>query len=168
LGGETVEVLITLVLFFLLVLTIIEFSIVVFDKGVVASAARVGARQGSLYWIDPSNYDPDDSKNNIRIRESMISSAVDQYLDVLIQPHATGASPQYSAQGFNKNGAAASATFDENTLPEVYCDQGLCAGDADVAVAIQYNYDGAGVTAVPWIPGIGLDVTSGSATEADF
>jgi hypothetical protein len=84
-----VEALLTIIATFFLILAIIDFSVAVYDNGAVVGASRVGARQASLFWIDPSTYDPDDLENNIRIKESMIRSGVDAYLEFLMRPNAT-------------------------------------------------------------------------------
>ena len=57
-GAETVEFMITLLLFFAVFLMIIEFAIVTYDRGTINNAVREGSRQASLYWVDPALYDP--------------------------------------------------------------------------------------------------------------
>ena len=50
-GAETVEFMITLLLFFAVFLMIIEFAIVTYDRGTINNAVREGSRQASLYWV---------------------------------------------------------------------------------------------------------------------
>lgn len=85
-GAETVEVMFTLTIFLLLTFTIIHFAILLYDQGVITHAARVGARQSSLYWVYPDrdHYDREDPKKNIRIDERMIESAVVATLEQLV------------------------------------------------------------------------------------
>jgi Flp pilus assembly protein TadG len=86
-GAETVEFLLTLLLFFVVFFMIIDYAITMFDKGTIINAARVGARQGSLYWVDPEDYDPTNPLDNIRMKESMVDTALDYFIDnVLINP----------------------------------------------------------------------------------
>ena len=54
-GAHTVEFMLTLMLFLLVFLTVIEFAIVVYDRGTVNNTVRWGSRQASLFWIDPND-----------------------------------------------------------------------------------------------------------------
>lgn len=86
-GGDTVEFALLAPLFFLLLFLILDMSILVYDQQVLNHAARYAARQGTLYWVDPADYDPTVPRENIRIRSDMIDSAVDYFFDnMLIKP----------------------------------------------------------------------------------
>ncbi len=88
-GAEMVEFILTLPFFFIVVFMFIDFGIVLFDKGTLNEASRIGARQASLFWIDPANYNNDpknatEIRRNIRMKESMIVTAVDLYRDNIL------------------------------------------------------------------------------------
>ena len=78
-GGETVEFAIFAGVFFLMVFAVIDMSFAVFNQGITNQAARYGARQGTLYWVDPARYDLTNPMGNIRVRERFIVSGVDYY-----------------------------------------------------------------------------------------
>ena len=82
-GGETVEFALLALPFFLLLFAVTDFAFAVFNQGVVNRASAVAARQGSLYWLDPTrgNYSPTDPLGNVRVNEHLITSAVDFYND---------------------------------------------------------------------------------------
>jgi hypothetical protein len=78
-GGEVVEFAIFASVFFLMIFAIIDMSFAVFNQGITNQAARYGARQGTLYWVDPARYNPSNPMGNIRVREQFIVSGVDYY-----------------------------------------------------------------------------------------
>lgn len=49
-GGETVEFALLAFFFFLLLFTIIDMSLVMFNNAATNHAARYAAREGTLYW----------------------------------------------------------------------------------------------------------------------
>jgi len=171
-GAETVELALTLVLFFFIVFTILDFSLAAYNKGAVVTASRIGARQGSLFWIDPNNYDRTAPTANVRIKQTMISSAVSPFLSLVMrQP---GDSNSQEERVFDEN-------FDPDnddppdalTSSDVVCCPGgsgctveVCASRADVVIDLNYVYQG--FTAVPWIPSLKLSGSAGTRTEADL
>ena len=170
-GAETVETALTLVLFFFLLFTILDFAIGVYDQGVVATASRVGARQGSLYWIDPSDYDASDIANNVRIKEDMIDSAVEFYLSLLMRPGADVPTPEYRVypEGFVFGTDSEPAALNTNDLvccSDANCDVKTCVSRASVGVDVDYPYSG--FSAVPWVPDLPLRAVVGSPTEPDL
>jgi hypothetical protein len=154
----------TLVLFFFLVFTIIDLSVAIYNQGVVATASRVGARQASLFWMDPSDYSPTDTANNVRIKESMIDSAVAFYLSLLIRPSTDDRTAEYRVSG-------ATLDPDDGTSDLVCCSAAsctvtTCVSEASVGVDITYPYSG--FSAVPWIPDLPLRAVVGAAAEAEL
>ena len=86
-GAETVEFALTLVAFFIVFFMLVDYSITMFDQGTLINSACVAARQGSLYWTDPDPdvYDPTQPLDNIRMKRSMIDTALNYYLAALIK-----------------------------------------------------------------------------------
>ena len=149
-GAELVEFLITLLLFFILFFTIIDFSIAIYDKGTVVNAARVGARQGSLFWLDPFTYDPTTPLQNVRLQERLIDSAVDAHLSLLLNPDG-----QEVSQVF---------TVDGNALAEDEVVAGVSG--AEIIVNLAYTYGG--LTGVPGISGLTLRALTGALAEPEL
>ena len=80
-GAEMVEFTLTLLLWFITFFVIFELAIVMYDKGAVLNATRVGARQASLYWVDPDGYEKDDPLANTSLKTAMVATAVDYWVD---------------------------------------------------------------------------------------
>ena len=86
-GAEMVETIVTMLFFFIILLLIIDFAILLFDRGTLAEASRIGARQASLYWIYPDDtsantacpYDDLHPVQTVCMQEAMIVTAVDLY-----------------------------------------------------------------------------------------
>ena len=72
-GTETVEFALIGLLFFLFLFLIIDMTIMMYDIQVIHHAARYSARQGTLFWMNPSDYDV---KDPARIKENMITDAI--------------------------------------------------------------------------------------------
>jgi hypothetical protein len=87
-GAETVELALTLVAFFIVFFMLVDYSVTMFDRGTFINATRVAARQGSLYWTDPDPnvYDPTQPLDNVRVKKSMIDTALSYYRAALITP----------------------------------------------------------------------------------
>ncbi|MGB5743107.1 MAG: TadE/TadG family type IV pilus assembly protein [Sedimenticolaceae bacterium] len=75
-GAETVEFMITLLLFFTVFFIVIEFAIATYDRGTINNAVREGSRQASLYWVDPVLFDPETPEQNQRLKYSMVESVI--------------------------------------------------------------------------------------------
>jgi hypothetical protein len=90
-GAETVEFMITLLLFLLVFFVIIDFAIALYNRGTVINASREGARQASLFWIDPSLFDPTTPELNQLLKRSMVESVITwTETNLIIDPQATG------------------------------------------------------------------------------
>jgi hypothetical protein len=171
-GAETISALVTLVIFFFIVFTILDFAIAAYNKGAVVTASRVGARQGSLFWIDPAYYNRRNSVTNVRIAESMIRSGTEAYLALLMSNGSDAASPAYFVYGEGRY-PSYSSTVTELTPDDIVCcltsagcSVTTCASRSDVLVDIGYQYSG--FTAVPWIPQLQLGASAGTWVEADL
>jgi hypothetical protein len=90
-GAETVEFMITLLLFLLVFFMIIDFAITMYNRGTVINASREGARQASLYWVDPLLFDPMTPASNQLLKRSMVESVMTwTETNLLIDPQAVG------------------------------------------------------------------------------
>ena len=101
-GAETVEFMLTLLLFLFVFFMIIEFAVVTYDRGTLNNAARMGSRQASLYWADPICFDTLKPLENQRMKPLMVTSVMtwtDQ--NVLIDPASTGLNSVLQVNGAN-------------------------------------------------------------------
>ncbi|MEA3277444.1 MAG: TadE family protein [Pseudomonadota bacterium] len=98
-GGEVLEFAITAALVFALLFGIIEFSVGMFDQGTLVNAARVGAREASLFWVDPENIDPDNPELNQRVKTSEVADAIAAYTDDFLIAFFAEPSPEVQFQG---------------------------------------------------------------------
>jgi Flp pilus assembly protein TadG len=153
-GAETVEFALTLFLFFFLLFIIIDFLLAVYDHGTVVNASRVGARQGSLYWVNPDTHDRNASPaQNTSLSESMISSAVDAYLTPLMNPgSASDIAPAFSV--FIP--PATNITLNSGDIRRP-------VSRATVTVDVQFDY--VGFTRLPGVAGITLRGTTQTLVE---
>ena len=165
-GAETVEFLLTLILFFIVLFIIIDFCVIVFDKGTVVSAARVGARQGSLFWVNPdtndplNGYDPDAfPEANARIKETMIRTAVDVYLTPLLNPGNDSDLDTEFSLTQSVGGVVTETPLAPNDI----------VGNIDGRqIAVRISLDYAGVTKVPGIAGITVNGLTETLPEARY
>ncbi|MEJ2692312.1 MAG: TadE/TadG family type IV pilus assembly protein [Candidatus Thiodiazotropha sp.] len=90
-GAETVEFMLTLFLFLFVFVMIIDIAITMYDRGAVINASREGARQASLYWVDPQIFDPTTPELNQLLKRSMVDSVMSWTEDtLLIDPQDAG------------------------------------------------------------------------------
>jgi hypothetical protein len=93
-GGETVEFALLAFFFFVLLFTVIDMSLVMFNNAATNHAARYAARQGTLYWmLSDNDFDESDPRGNICVKDEMIESVVEFYEDNILIPTAEGFSP---------------------------------------------------------------------------
>lgn len=90
-GAETVEFMLTLFLFLFVFVMIIDIAITMYDRGSVINASREGARQASLYWVDPLLFDATTPQTNQLLKRSMVDSVMTWTEDsLLIDPQDAG------------------------------------------------------------------------------
>ena len=82
-GGEVVEFALTLVLYFLILLLVINMAITMFNQGTVNAGARMGARNGSLYWRNP-DADAAGVEGRPAIKEAVVDTAVEFYINKIL------------------------------------------------------------------------------------
>lgn len=84
-GSELVEFVILFPLTLFMVFALIEFSIAMFNYGVLIQAAREGAREGSLYWVDVTQITPDsDPAADQRISRAEVDRRIGDWTRFLI------------------------------------------------------------------------------------
>jgi hypothetical protein len=149
-GAETVEFAVTLLIFFTVFMLIIDMAIAMYNKGAITNAARDGARQGSLFWMDPSAFNEADSSANLKLKESMISSAVNYWAGTVINPGADAVGHVTSLNG--------TAVVANSIQPAV-------AG-GQVAVTVSYPHDYIGITGLLGVLGMNLQAGAGHEVEA--
>jgi hypothetical protein len=126
-GTETVEFAITSALLFLLLFGIIEFSVAMVDRAILANASREGCRVGILYrayWDTNGNALPRDGGQVAASEDPLIESAVLTYAqNYLISP-----------------GGGSSLTADDITITRnLGADGELNVGDS-VSVRVEYDF----------------------------
>jgi hypothetical protein len=90
-GAETVEFMLTFLLFLLVFFMIIDFAIALYNRGTVINASREGVRQASLFWIDPPLFDPLTPATNQLLKRSMVESVITwTETNLLIDPQGVG------------------------------------------------------------------------------
>jgi hypothetical protein len=137
-GGETVEFALTLLLWFAVFLLIVNFGIAIYNKGAMSNAVRFAARQSTLYWVDPGNYDNLTPIDNTRIKQSMVDTAVAYWGSILIAP----------------SGEAITTTFPDPTGPYGPTSWSSAGGDsgwsrmtgATVTLGLSYDHGFIGLT----------------------
>jgi Flp pilus assembly protein TadG len=107
-GAETVEFMLTLLLFLFVFFMIVEFAIVTYDRGTINNAAREGARQASLYWIDPVLFDPETPLENQRLKRSMVDTVMTWAEQILIDPASAGLDLTLQVDGADMAGSSVS------------------------------------------------------------
>jgi hypothetical protein len=154
-GGETVEFALLAFFFFLLLFTIIDMSLVMFNNAVTNHAARYAAREGTLYWMIPDvNFDPHDPRGNICVKDEMIESVVDFYEDNILIPTADGFStPQFDVVGAIRDDAN-----------DRWCE----VDDNDVTVSLAYPHDYVILDGLLSLADINLQSDIGLITESNF
>lgn len=87
-GGSMVEFAMTALVFFMLLFGTIDFALLTYDRGTLTRAANMAARQGSLYWVDVTNFDANapNPADNIMIDPQKITTVLDFFGDLMINP----------------------------------------------------------------------------------
>ncbi|MCU7917867.1 MAG: pilus assembly protein [Candidatus Thiodiazotropha sp. (ex Dulcina madagascariensis)] len=90
-GAETVEFMLTLLLFLLVFFLIVDAAIALYNRGTIINASREGARQASLFWVDPLLFDPTTPELNQLLKRSMVDSVINwTESNLLIDQEAVG------------------------------------------------------------------------------
>jgi hypothetical protein len=90
-GAETVEFLFTLLLFLFIFFLIIDIAILIYNRGAIINASHEGARQASLYWVDPLLFDPTTPEFNQQLKRSVVDSVMSwTETNLLIDPENIG------------------------------------------------------------------------------
>lgn len=154
-GGETVEFALLAFFFFLLVFIIIDMSLVMFNNAATNHAARYAAREGSLYWMRSDlEFDAQDPRGNICVKDEMIESVVDFYEANILIPTAEGFSePQFEVVGAIRDDALGG-----------WCE----VDDNDVTVTLAYPHDYVILDGLLSLAGINLQSDIGLVTESNF
>jgi hypothetical protein len=159
-GGEIIEATLLLFPFFLVCFLIIDMAVMMFDQGLINHAARYGARQGSLYWVDPSDYDLTDPRGNIRVKEAMINTAVSYYFNnALINPGKAPLNPPYAEL------LPPDEVEEHGSVPNRWWSN---VSNARAAVQLTYPHDFIGLTRVLGFSGMTMDADTGLSTESDL
>jgi len=137
-GAESLEFVATLLFFMTLMFLVIGMSALMFNKSVIEHAARVGARQGSLYWEDPSLYATTDPQaSHKRVNESMIDSGVDYYLDNAL---IASTQPTLSVTGWHDVWDEDTGTLTLTSSTEVAPDSGVWDASALHRIEVELKY----------------------------
>jgi Flp pilus assembly protein TadG len=90
-GAETIEFLLTFLLFLLVFFLIVDMAIAFYNRGTVINATREGARQASLFWIDPALFNPLTPASNQLLKRAMVETVMSSTeTNLLIDPEAAG------------------------------------------------------------------------------
>ncbi len=105
-GAETIEFMITFLLFLLVFFMIIDFAIALYNRGTVINASREGGRQASLFWVDPDLFDPTTPEQNQRLKRAMPDSVMSWTAsNLLIDPDRGGLAMTLRINGTEMLGA---------------------------------------------------------------
>ena len=148
-----VEFALTLLLWFIVFVLVIDMAIAMYDKGAVTNAAQYAARQGSLYWVDPSNYADTTPIENKRLKESMITTAVNYWNGTVIAPAGNSIAATILVSG---------PFVDDSSWGPGY----VGVADASVDVTISYPHSFLGLTKLLGVAGWSLSSQSALNTEA--
>jgi hypothetical protein len=107
-GAETVEFMLTLFLFLFVFVMIIDVAVAMYDRGTIINASREGARQASLYWVDPLIFDPTTPELNQLLKRSMVDSVMTwTEANLLIDPEDAGLTMALQINALDMPGATA-------------------------------------------------------------
>lgn len=133
-GAEIVEFVLTLILWFTVFMLIIDMAVAFYDKGALTNASRYASRQATVFWVDPANYSDSTPIQNMRLKQSMVDTAVAYWGATIIAPRGG----QLTAE-INVNGNRGQFGADPNTI-------WIGMADATVTVDVTYDHDYIGLT----------------------
>jgi hypothetical protein len=168
-GAELVEFVLTLVLFFTVFMLIIDVGIAVYDKGAVDNAARYATRQGSLFWIDPDNYDESAPLENQRVKESMITTAIDYWAKrTIISP--AGPAGDLTKDDYGIVSCSERDCVDDCAVDGTWGDDGWInkVAGCDVFVTLSYAHSYIGLDKLLGAADVSLEADTRLRTESGF
>jgi hypothetical protein len=153
-GVAAIEFAIVLPVLLLLLIGIIEFSVILYDKAMITNAAREGARAGIVYDHD-LGVDPDDpGDDTYHPDEPTIIAKVDQYLQTFLITFGGPDTAVIETDIYRYN-------YADDPPTRIEIDYGLeTAGDA-LEVTVTYQY---GFLLLPALMGGGSDLFNLEAT----
>jgi Flp pilus assembly protein TadG len=84
-GATTVEFALTVGLSLVVMFAIIEFAIGMYNQGVLVHGTRVGAREASMYWVDPTRVTPNTNPlDDQRIDADTVVGSITDWTDNFI------------------------------------------------------------------------------------
>jgi hypothetical protein len=148
-GAETVEFMLTLLLFLMVFFIITDFAIALYDRGAINNASRESSRQASLFWVDPDLFDPETPDQNQLLRKTMVTSVITWVENnLLIDPDSAGLN----------------LTLQINSVDMATPTEPVSDGDL-VSVSIQYPHSYTGLTVLSGATGPTLATQSAMGVE---
>jgi hypothetical protein len=128
---------------------IIDIAIAVYNRGTVINASREGARQASLYWVDPLLFNPSTPEQNQLLKRSMVDSVMSwTETNLLVDPEAIGLTVTLQINSLNM------------LLPVEYV-----STDDVVSVAILYPHSYLGLLSFIGLSGPQINATTALGVE---
>lgn len=156
-GAEIVEFTMLLLPFFLIIFLSVDMSIMTYNQQMLNHAARYGARQGSLFWIDPAEFDAENPVDNIRINKSTITTGRDYFTNLVISTESIN-TPKPEIPGADEIKVGGDTVAWKNVSGK------------SVKILISYDHRYLGFTSLlsKKLKGIGLDSETAAPVEADL
>jgi len=156
-GAETIEFMLTLLLFMFVFFMIVDFAVVTYDRGTINNSARDGSRQASLFWVDPVCFDPETPLENQRFKPDMVTSLVTWVeQNLMIDPARAGLNATLQVNSANINiDASCSNGIDDVVVTE----------SDIVAVNITYPHQYIGLSSFFSSPAPTLNTVSSAGVE---
>lgn len=122
-GSTSVEFPITITLSLILMFAIIELAIAMYNQGILVQAARVAARESSLFWVDPTRItSTSDPKCDQRVDETSREAKLGAWEGYLVS---------FSSESVNETWGTAPA-----------CSSTSSVSGQEVSLRLDFNYRG--------------------------
>jgi hypothetical protein len=158
-GAETVEFALTLILWFIVFMFVINMAVAFYNKSAMTNAERYALRQGTLFWVDPATWDDTTPIANKRIKRSMVETARDYWASTVL---ALGGDP-VEIGPFRVVGPYCNCDFEAN--PNL----AICTSvaDANVTVGVSHEHAFIGWTGLLDVLGwtLGSEITAKSESR---